>query len=149
MQSTSSRKYETSFNYVKLNEDQLSFTLEKKLEIYPFHWTFTCLKLSPGHHLALLRYFLVAPLLSTVNSLENKYTLLLKRLHSLESSYKEKLHSEVERLKFNPYVDEPQSWTKAISLDDMQLDLFPQLRVTESVNHIMSTITNARFKSKY
>ena len=33
--------------------------------------------------------------------------------------------SEVERLKFNPYVDEPQAWTKAISLDDMQLDLFP------------------------
>jgi len=49
-------------------------------------------------------------------------------------------------LKFSPYIDDTHAWSKSISLDDTQLDLFPQLKTSDSVTHILNTVTEARFK---
>lgn len=56
----------------------LVFTIEKKLEIYPFFWQFTCHELSTANHLAILRDFLVAPLISTVNVSRNSVIYLTR-----------------------------------------------------------------------
>ncbi|TNV84218.1 hypothetical protein FGO68_gene9351 [Halteria grandinella] len=128
--------------------ETVSFSLKKNLEIYPFEWHFTLSKLPHEDHLQLLRHFLVSPLISTINSLQNKYSVLLKRHQQLESLYKERApHSDL--LKFTPFLDDPPLWTKSISIDELKLDLFPQLKVEPSMQHIYGMVSQAKFELKY
>ena len=65
--------------------------------------------------------------------------MLLKRYLSLEQAFKDKLHSEQERLRFKSINEDLASINqKSISLDDLTLTVFPQLKIGESSSILTS-----------
>ena len=66
--------------------------------------------------------------------------MLLKRYLSLEQVFKDKLHSEQERLRFKSISEDLASINqKSISLDDLTLPVFPQLKIGDS-SSILTTL---------
>lgn len=77
--SISARSNSTSYKFLpSQDEEHLTLTLETKLDFYPFMWEFFLERLSPAEHTEIIRDHLVSPLISLVNSQENKYQALLK-----------------------------------------------------------------------
>ncbi|CDW73698.1 UNKNOWN [Stylonychia lemnae] len=129
-------KYDSNstYHFNKVSRDQIYFKLQKQMEIYPFKWEFYCIQIPHDDHVSIIKNFLVAPLISTVNTLEQQY--------------KDKLMTEKEKLKFQCFENDHTIWNKSISVDETLYSDFPQFKQEKSIQQIFSTLQNSRFKSK-
>eukprot|EP00347_Sterkiella_histriomuscorum_P002777 403366838 len=151
------------YRFQQLSSSKLLVKFEKQMEIYPFKWEFMCVKIPHQDHLKIIREFLIAPLISTVNSLENKYQILLKRHQLLETQLRDKLYTPQEKQKFQAFQDDANVWNKSISMDelvtypeDVEIEgivinkmEFPQLTYHESVNYIFKSLQKCKYNRCY
>ena len=51
-------------------------------------------------------------------------------------------------MRFQTFENDVNLWTKCISVDENREDIYPQLKINDSIQHIVSHLQNTRFNSK-